>query len=301
MDYRTLTDYLEQNKVHYEINAKTSLLVSFRIGGTADFVIYPDKEGELTSVLKISRENGYKYAVLGNGTNSYFCDGNFGGAVIVTSRLNRIYTDGDMLVAQCGASLSECAKVAMENGLCGMEFVFGIPGSVGGAVCMNASAFGASVSDTLSESKVFDNEKNETYVLGAKEHDYGIKRSVFSENKNLAVIESKFRLCKGDKEAIRAKMSEFLIKRSTSQPLDFPSAGSVFKRPRGQFASKLIDEAGLKGLTLGGASVSEKHAGFIINTKDATAKDLRKLIDIIKIVVKQKSGADLEEEIIYME
>ena len=134
MDYRTLTDYLEQNKVHYEINAKTSLLVSFRIGGTADFVIYPDKEGELTSVLKISRENGYKYAVLGNGTNSYFCDGNFGGAVIVTSRLNRIYTDGDMLVAQCGASLSECARVAMENGLCGMEFVFGIPGSVGGAV-----------------------------------------------------------------------------------------------------------------------------------------------------------------------
>ena len=301
MDYRALTDYLGKNEVHYERNAKTSSLVSFRIGGTADLIVYPDTEGELAQVLKISHENGYKYVVLGNGTNSFFCDGNYGGEVIVTSRLNRIYTEGDTIVAKCGASLTECAKVAMENGLCGMEFLFGIPGSVGGAVCMNASAFGSSVSDILLESRVIDVEKNSIYVLGAKEHDYDIKHSAFSGNKNLVALESRFHLCKGDKEAIRAKMSDFLKRRSMSQPLDFPSAGSVFKRPRGLYASKLIDEAGLKGLTLGGVSVSEKHAGFIINKKDGTAKDLLKLIEIIKIVIRHKSGTELEEEIIYME
>lgn len=301
MDCRVLTDYLEQNKVYYEKNAKTSSLVSFRIGGTADIVIYPGTEGEFSEILRISNENGYKYAILGNGTNSYFCDGNYGGAVIVTSRLNRIYTDGNTLVAQCGASLSECAKTALKEGLCGMEFLFGIPGSTGGAVYMNASAFGSSVSDIISESKVFDVKKNEIYVIGAKDHDYDIKRSVFSKNKNLVVIESKFHLCKGDSAKIRTRMSDFLMRRSATQPLDFPSAGSVFKRPRELYASKLIDEAGLKGLTLGGASVSRKHAGFIINVKDATANDLLKLIEIIKIVVERKSGVVLEEEIIYME
>lgn len=301
MNFEALIAFLEQNLIEYKENAKTSSLVSIKIGGYAKIIIYPHTVEQLVGAVGKINALCIKYCVIGKGTNCYFCDGEYDGAVVVTSYINKIRTYGNFIEAQCGAPMAKCSEACIENGLSGMEFARGIPGSVAGGVYMNASAFGSCIADIVRYSAVYDVKGDKIIKMPREDHCFSDKHSVFSENCNFIILETVFELSKGTKENIRRLMSEFSEKRRKTQPLEYPSAGSVFKRPVGAYASKLIDDLGLKGLSVGGVSVSKKHAGFIVNVNGGTAGELLRLIDLIKVYVKAKSGFDLCEEIIYME
>lgn len=298
MDYSFLTEYLDECGIEYEINVKTSSLASIRVGGTASIVVYPNTIEDLCKIMKIVH-NKHKYYLIGNGTNIYFCE-YFDGIIILTNHLTKIETSNNMLIAECGASLTGCAVYAYEDGLSGLEFGYGIPGSVGGGIYMNASAYGYAISDVVHECLVYDVENSNTYIVSKEDMMFGNKSSIFMQKK-LIILSATFELCNNDKNAIKSKMDSYMQKRALSQPLDLPSAGSAFKRPMEGYASKLIDDAGLKGYCIGDAQISEKHAGFIVNKGCASAKNITDLINYVKRIIKSKYCVDLEEEIIYVE
>ena len=268
----------------------------YKIGGPAAVYTAPDGPQELAAVLEVCRENNIPYFILGKGSNILVSDRGFDGCVIdMTENFRDIAAEGNLIAAGAGSLLSAVAKKAAENSLTGFEELAGVPGTVGGTLVMNAGCYGKEISslvlsaDILSEGKVVRIERNDI------EFSYR-----YSSLKGKLVAGAVFALKKGDPEAISSKMAEYSALRRSKQPLNYPSCGSVFKRPQEGFAGKFIEDSGLKGKSIGGAMVSDLHAGFIINTGTATAQDVLSLIKLIKKTVKEKFGVELQEEVIYL-
>lgn len=268
---------------------------SFKAGGPADWYAAPETADELAAVCRACQKAGSRFYVIGNGSNLLVSDEGFCGVIISTEKFRKLEVTGESLKAGAGVLLSKAASTALKAGLSGLEFAAGIPGSVGGAVVMNAGAYGSEMKDVLKSATVLDSDGN-VFTLDRKELELGYRTSVIPK-KGYVVLEALFSLECGNMETIQKKMEELAGKRKEKQPLEYPSAGSTFKRPEGYFAGKLIEDAGLKGFCLGGAAVSEKHAGFVINKDNATASDIYRLCEEVKRRVKEYSGVTLEMEV----
>lgn len=269
---------------------------TFRIGGPADALALPKTPEEVAEVVRFCHEHAQPYYVLGNGSNLLVSDEGYRGLVLQLYRnFNDIQVNGETITVQSGAMLAAVARTAYQTGLTGLEFASGIPGTIGGAVVMNAGAYGGEMKNVLKEVTVLTKE-GEVLVIPAKALELGYRTSVIPKN-GWIVLGAVLRLKKGDQEQILARMEELKEQRITKQPLDLPSAGSTFKRPEGYFAGKLIMDAGLRGFTVGGAQVSEKHCGFVVNRGNATAADVWKLICEVKRRVKEMTGVELEPEV----
>ena len=269
---------------------------TFRIGGPASLAVFPQDAEELIRAVRFCREAELPYLLLGCGSDVLADDGGYAGAVIFTTEMKRISVCGETLTAEAGTPLSLCACAARDASLAGMAFAYGIPGSVGGGVFMNAGAYGGEIVQILSSVDCYDAEEDRRFTLSAAECALGYRTSVFQKT-GYIILRASFALHGGDREAIRAEMNDYMARRREKQPLEYPSAGSVFKRPTGYYAGTLIQEAGLKGCRIGGAQVSEKHAGFIVNVGGATAQDVQQLIARIQQTVEEKYGVRLEPEV----
>lgn len=275
------------------------LHTTFRIGGPADCLIYLENEDQLCRIQKYLRLMDVPYVVIGNGSNLLVDDDGYRGIVLVIGKyMSRIEVKGDYLEAEAGALMSQVAKTAKDNGLTGLEFAAGIPGTVGGGAVMNAGAYGGEMSQVVTTVTVV-NRNGEIMELDNSTMEYGYRTSVI-QNLPFVVTKVTFRLQPGDPQEIAAKMEELALRRREKQPLEYPSAGSTFKRPEGHFAGQLIMEAGLRGYSVGGAKVSEKHCGFIINTGNATAEDVKDVIWEVQRRVKDRFHVDLEPEIKFL-
>lgn len=269
---------------------------TFRIGGPADALALPKTPEEVAEVVRFCHEHAQPYYVLGNGSNLLVSDEGYRGLVLqLYGNFNDIQVNGETITVQAGAMLAAVARTAYQTGLTGLEFASGIPGTIGGAVVMNAGAYGGEMKNVLKEVTVLTKE-GEVLVIPAKALELGYRTSVIPKN-GWIVLGAVLQLEKGDQEQILARMEELKEQRITKQPLDLPSAGSTFKRPEGYFAGKLIMDAGLRGFTVGGAQVSEKHCGFVVNRGNATAADVWELICEVKRRVKEMTGVELEPEV----
>lgn len=270
--------------------------VTFRVGGPADFFVTPKNYEELSWVLKCCAKYEMPCYIMGNGSNLLVSDQGYRGVVIQLFRqLNDIQCEGNVIRAQAGALLSAVANRALEEKLTGFEFAAGIPGTLGGACVMNAGAYGGEMKDVLKSVAVLTRE-GERITLQKNELELGYRTSIIAK-KNYIVLEAEIELEVGDAEEIKAVMDDLKERRTTKQPLEYPSAGSTFKRPEGYFAGKLIQESGLQGFQVGGAQVSEKHCGFVINKDQATAADIAELIRQVQDRVEEKFGVRLETEV----
>ena len=272
---------------------------TFRIGGPAELFLVPKSTEEIAGIFKICREEGLPWFVLGNGSNLLVSDKGYQGVVIQLYKgFGEVKVQGCQITAQAGALLSQIAAAAREESLTGFEFAGGIPGTLGGAVVMNAGAYGGEMKDVIKEVTVLTRE-GEIRTLQAEELAMGYRTSTIKEA-GYIVLSAVLSLEKGDKEQIKARMQELAGMRSSKQPLQYPSAGSTFKRPEGYFAGKLIMDSGLRGYQVGGAQVSEKHCGFVINTGNATARDVRNLMADVQRIVEEKYGVKLEPEVKFL-
>ncbi|MBP0979662.1 MAG: UDP-N-acetylmuramate dehydrogenase [Oscillospiraceae bacterium] len=273
---------------------------SFKIGGKSKIFIEPVDLESLKNIIIFCKDNNIKNIIIGNGSNILFRDEGFDGAVIkLGQKFEEIkIKNKTQIFASAGVSLSKLAYFAMENSLSGLEFCWGIPGNVGGAVFMNAGAFGSEIKDVIINSDYININNNiiNQGKLSRDEMELGYRTSAYMKN-NFIITGALFSLSLGEKSKIKATMDEYMIKRKSKQPLEFPNAGSIFKRPKNNFAGTLIQNCGLKGKSIGGAQVSEKHAGFIINKNNATSKDVIDLISFVRQEVFNKTGFDLEPEI----
>ena len=269
---------------------------TFRIGGPADYFICPTDIEEIRGIVSVCRENSIPYYIMGNGSNLLVGDKGFRGVIIqVFKQMSKVYAEGDRVYAQAGALLSKTAATACEASLTGMEFASGIPGTLGGALRMNAGAYGGEMKQIVESAEVLTSD-GEILCLTNEELGMGYRTSVIAKNDYVA-LSAVLKLEKGDQQEIRANMEDLKERRVAKQPLEFGSAGSTFKRPEGYFAGKLIEDAGLRGFQVGGAQVSEKHCGFVINRDHATAADIMELMRQVQIRVKENSGVDLEPEV----
>lgn len=297
-----LYDFSKKLGCEAYLNEPLSKHSSFKIGGLARIFIEPVDLESLKNVIVFCKDNNIKNVVVGNGSNILFRDEGFDGAVIkLGNKMEKIdIRNKNQIFASAGVSLSKLAYCAMENSLTGLEFCWGIPGNVGGAIFMNAGAFGSEIKDVIVNSNYIDiNDINNNINQGEMSKDkmdLDYRSSVYMKN-NFIITGALFSLSFGERSKIKATMDEFMIKRKSKQPLEFPNAGSVFKRPKNNFAGTLIQQCGLKGKSIGGAQVSEKHAGFIINKNNATAKDVIDLMSLVRQEVLEKTGFDLEPEI----
>lgn len=268
---------------------------SFKIGGNADIVILPESIDEISFIIKFLDDKKINYFVMGNGTNLLVSDNGFKGVIIKLSKnFSDIVVENDIIKAQSGAFLSKIANMALDNELTGFEFASGIPGSLGGAVCMNAGAYGGEMKNVVKSVTVLD--KGCIKKLSPDSAEFGYRTSRILKE-NMIVLEAEIQLEKGEYDKINSLMKELKLKRNQKQPVELPSAGSTFKRPEGYFAGKLIMDAGLRGFRIGDAQVSEKHCGFVVNRGDAKCDDVLKLCETIKKVVFEKFGVMLETEI----
>ena len=269
---------------------------TFRCGGEAELYVMPGSIEELAQVIRTCKENGYPYMVIGNGSNILVRDSGYQGAMIeINNRISSIDVIGEEIVADAGAKLAAVAMTAYENDLAGFEFAHGIPGNVGGAVVMNAGAYGGEMKDVIKWVKVLNNE-GEIETIEAKDLEMGYRTSVIAK-KSMVVLQMCIELQIGSAGEIAEIMQILMQRRKFRQPLEYPSAGSTFKRPEGYFAGKLIEDAGLRGYRAGGAMVSEKHCGFVINYDNATASDVLQVINDVKARVKEQFGIELEPEV----
>lgn len=276
-------------------NEPMSRHTTFKTGGSADLMLLPASEDELLEAVKLCSENSLPYLIIGNGSNLLVTDKGIRGVVIKLGRdFAKIDVEGNVISAQAGALLSATANAALKAELSGMEFAAGIPGTVGGAVCMNAGAYGGELKDIIKEVRVLD--KDEVKTLSNTQAGF-VYRGSRVMNEGMIVLSAVFELEKGSKEDIRSLMDDYSQRRRSKQPLDKPSAGSTFKRPEGDFAGRLIEAAGLKGCSIGGAKVSDKHCGFIINDGGASSTDILELIDFVRKKVYESSGTMLEPEV----
>ena len=278
------------------IDEPMSRHTTFRVGGPADFFVTPMAKEEVRDVIRICKEAGMPYYIIGNGSNLLVSDAGYRGVIVqIYKEMNEVKVEGDLVKAQAGALLSGIAAKALGAELSGFEFASGIPGTIGGACVMNAGAYGGEMKDVLESVTVLTGE-GKIIELGRNELELGYRTSVIAK-KGYIVLGAVLKLERGDGEKIKTYMDELKEKRVTKQPLEYPSAGSTFKRPEGYFAGKLIEDAGLRGFQVGGAQVSEKHCGFVINRDHATAADIMELMRQVQIRVKENSGVDLEPEV----
>ena len=272
---------------------------TFRIGGPADVFVMPENYEQIREVLRLCKEEKLPFFVLGNGSNLLVSDSGYRGVIIQMDRnMEEIRLDGEEIHACAGALLSSVAVAARNASLTGFEFAGGIPGTIGGAAVMNAGAYGGELKDVLKEVTVMTRE-GEILTIPAEKMEMGYRTSII-KTAGYLVLEAVISLKKGDEEAIRATMKDLSERRTEKQPLDYPSAGSTFKRPEGYFAGKLIMDSGLRGYRVGGAQVSEKHCGFVINAGGATAEDVRTLMEHVIEVVREKYGVTLEPEVKFL-
>ena len=280
-------------------NEPMSKHTTFRIGGPADLFIMPETIGEIAQVIAVCKEEKVPYFILGNGSNLLVSDKGYQGVVVQLYRsFGKITLEKNEIHAQAGALLSGIAAAAREASLTGFEFAGGIPGTLGGAVVMNAGAYGGEMKDVIKEVTVLTPEE-EIITLQSDELQMGYRTSIIKKS-GYIVLEAVISLQKGNQEEIRSRMQELAGMRSSKQPLSYPSAGSTFKRPEGYFAGKLIMDSGLRGYQVGGAQVSEKHCGFVINTGNATAKDVTTLMADVQRIVMEKFGVKLEPEVKFL-
>ena len=287
---------LLQAGIPFRENEPLAAHCTFKIGGPAQLFVQPQTEQQLCSAVALCKEQAVRYYLLGNGSNILFADEGFAGVVIDISALGSdIAVEGNMLTAGAGVRLAALCRAALKHGLSGLEFAYGIPGTVGGAVYMNAGAYGGEMKDVLTVVRYLTAE-GEVVQASAAELDLSYRHSIFEENGG-CILSAQFALQPGNAADIRAKMDELMAKRVDKQPLDKPSAGSTFKRPAGAFAAALIDQCGLRGFRHGGAAVSDKHCGFVVNLGGATCADVLALCDEVRAIVKEKTGYELEKEI----
>ena len=298
MQLDKLLDDLSKNKIKYKSYEPMRNHTTFKIGGNADVFISIGSEQELKAVLNAAKECETPCFILGRGSNLLVSDGGIAGAVISLDALDGIEVRGDTLVCGAGASLKKVCLAARDASLSGLEFAYGIPGTVGGALYMNAGAYGGDMSQAVKSAQVYDRDGNKK-TLNAEQMKLGYRTSVFKST-DLIITSVEFELKRGNYADIKAAMDDFLNRRREKQPLEYPSAGSTFKRPTGNFAGTLIEKNNLKGVSVGGAQVSEKHAGFVINTGGASCRDVLTLIEKIQDTVKQADGIDLEPEVIFI-
>lgn len=294
--YKKLTTIIEESKI--KTNEDMSKHTSFKAGGKAKFYIKAKTVEDVINTVKISKENNIPIVVLGNGSNILFKDEEFNGFVLKIE-LDTLKIEENIITAEAGVKNAILGRKALDNNLQGFEFAAGIPGTIGGAIRMNAGAYGGEIKDIVQDVEYLDYEDLKIKKITNKECNFEYRHSVFCENKNI-ILSATFKLENGIKKEIANRMNEFAKSRKEKQPLEYPSAGSTFKRGTDFITAKLIDECGLKGYQIGGAQVSEKHAGFIINKENATAKDIIDLVEYVKKTVKEKTGKsiDLEVEII---
>ena len=297
MDISLFISRLSDNGITFSRDEPMLRHTTFKIGGNADVFVEPENIGELKFVLKTARDCSVPVFILGKGSNILVSDGGIEGATVSLLKMNNLSVEGEKIICECGANLAAVCLLAQQNGLSGLEFAYGIPGSVGGALFMNAGAYGGEMSDVVEGAYCLDENFNEKYIEKS-EMDLSYRHSIFKNN--MIITRVIFSLSKGEKDDILSKMNEILQKRKDKQPLEFPSAGSTFKRPKGNYAGTLIEKNGLKGSRVGGAMVSEKHAGFIINYDGASASDVLGLIDKIREKVKEGDGIVLEPEVIFI-
>lgn len=270
--------------------------ISFRVGGPADILVKPTTEQQLSDIIKLIKKENVPYLIIGNGSNLLIKDGGIRGVVIeISNNFNHFEIEGNKIKIQAGALLSVVGKAVLREELKGFEFAAGIPGTLGGALAMNAGAYGGEMKDIVKSVKLMDTDGN-IFEFTNEEMQFGYRRSILSKT-DYIVLSAEVELEKGNHEEIKATMMDFTQRRVTKQPLSLPSAGSTFKRPEGHFAGKLIEDSGLRGLTLRGAQVSEKHCGFVVNLGNAKAKDLLELMYVVKSTVNAKFGIMLEEEV----
>lgn len=292
--YEQLIQITEERRVL--VNEPMKNHTTFRVGGNADYFVMPKNPSEIQQVITLCNEEQVPYYVLGNGSNLLVSDKGYRGVIIqIYKEMSDIHIWEDVVTAQAGALLSRIGSATLADELTGFEFAAGIPGCVGGAVVMNAGAYGGEMKDIIKRVTVLTKDGT-VLTLYNSELELGYRTSIIAKM-GYIVLEAQFKLARGEKETIRAKMDELKTQRVTKQPLEYPSAGSTFKRPEGYFAGKLIQDAGLRGFTVGGAQVSEKHCGFVINTGDATAADVMELIKQVREKVYQEFGVTLEPEV----
>ena len=285
--------FYDENDI--KIDEKLSSYVNFKVGGPADILLIPKSKEQVIKSVEVCKENKIPFYLIGNGSNILVRDGGFRGVVISLKEVNTIIVDGDKIEAECGAMLKAVSDKAMENSLTGFEFACGIPGTIGGAVFMNAGAYDGEIAHVIESAEIIDEECN-IVRLSNKDLDFGYRSSIVMK-KGYTVLSAVFKLEKGQVKTIKELVDDLTNKRESKQPLEYPSAGSTFKRPTGYFAGKLIQDAGLKGYSIGGAAVSEKHSGFVINKGNATAKDITDLIKYIQDEVKRQFGVELNPEV----
>lgn len=294
--YSDFCSFCNKIECEYLLNEPLSSYTSFKIGGNASVMVFPDCQSKLIDVIRYVRKGNLPLLVLGKGSNILVSDCGFDGIVINTSKLNQIeLVDETTIVCQAGVSLARLCKFALENSLTGLEFAYGIPGTAGGAAYMNAGAYGGEMKDVLVECSHINPDGSLGYFKG-EELSLGYRHSAYCDSE-LVIFTLKLKLQRGNPDAIKAKMDELMGKRKDKQPLEYPSAGSTFKRPEGYFAGALLEQHGLKGATVGAAQVSEKHAGFIINKGGATAEDVKNLIELCQKTIYEKTGVMLEPEV----
>ncbi len=297
---------IEKNKKEYNTiqmieNADMSQFTTFKSGGKAELLVVVKNEDDLIDMIKTAREKKLKFCILGNGSNVLVQDGGYDGLIIkIDGDEQRPEIDGVEIKAFAGIMLSQLAREAMENSLSGLEFAAGIPGTVGGAVFMNAGAYDGEISFVFKECKVLDLRDLSVKVITKSEMDFSYRHTALENEAGqpeMIVLSATFVLKRGCKDDIQKKMKDFNNRRLEKQPLNYPSGGSFFKRPEGYFAGKLIEDSGLKGLTFGGAAISEKHSGFIINKSGATAGDIITLMEVARAVIYGKFGVVMEPEV----
>jgi len=289
--------YKITNRENVLIDEPMSKHTTFKVGGKADFFIIPNSEKEAADIVRLLLTNEEAFYVIGNGSNLLVSDEGFRGIIVCLSKgMDEIKVSGNEIKAGAGAMLSKVSSVACENSLAGMEFASGIPGSVGGAITMNAGAYGGEMKDIVREVTLFDKENQELVTFSKDEMDFAYRYSIVKSNRYI-VMSVIFALKEGNRDAIRNEMNDLNGRRREKQPLEYPSAGSTFKRPEGFFAGKLIEDSGLKGYRVGGAQVSVKHSGFVINYENATAKDIITLIRNVRQIVNEKYNVMLEPEV----
>lgn len=288
-------DKIKSAAADVEFDADMKKHTTFKIGGNADCLVDVTSIQEISSVINLCKQYEVPFMVIGNGSNLLVKDGGIRGVVIKTSNMNNCQVQGESIYAECGVSLAKLATLAMTKSLSGIEFAGGIPGTVGGGIYMNAGAYGSEIADIIETVTYMDHEGNMQTISGG-ELEAGYRKSMFTD-KNYIILSCVLKLHTADHDEIIAKMREYSKKRMEKQPLTQPSAGSTFKRPEGNFAGKLIEDAGLKGFSIGGAQVSTKHGGFVINTGCATAKDVIDVIDHVREKVDKEFGVKLEPEV----
>ena len=289
--------FLKDNQIQFLQDESLKKHITFKVGGEAKFVAMPQTKHQAANLFKFLKENNIKYYIIGRGSNVIFRDEGFDGVIIKTSNMQNIEFIGeDKVYADSGVVLNVLCKTLQEKSLAGLEFCYGIPGNVGGGLFMNCGAYGGEISSAVCEVEYID-ENGNFQKIDVKDCQFSYRHSIF-QNNDWFITGCTFKLSKGDKNQILSFMEDIMQRRIDKQPLDKPSAGSSFKRPAGYFAAALIDECGLKGYSIGGAQVSEKHAGFIVNTGNATCNDIVALAEYVEQTVMQKKSVAIEKEMI---